>query len=308
MSNKCILDRIKEKYLNHENIIQYLKSIDERKSNSFEDIMISYDFQAGTYTDNYYAHFRGEKYREYYSAIANVLSNYVSKVDNAVLLEAGVGEATTLHSLLNLMPESDISSVYGLDASFSRLLYAKKFLEDNHQERPVKLIMGDMLNMPFLSDSVDIVYTVHACEPNGGREEEIVRELMRVTKRYLVLFEPAYDLADSVARERMIRLGYVTKLYETIVNMGLNVKEHHLLGVNLNESNPTGVTVIEKVQRDIRTSQFDLLACPVTKEKVEVKDNVCWCEKSLLLYPIINDIYCMTEDNAIVATKYNHFI
>lgn len=44
-----ILNRIKQLYLQNKNIIKYLKKLDENESNSIEDIMISYDFQAGTY-------------------------------------------------------------------------------------------------------------------------------------------------------------------------------------------------------------------------------------------------------------------
>ena len=44
------LQKIKEVYANGGNIIQYLKSINGNQStNTIEDIMISYDFQAGSY-------------------------------------------------------------------------------------------------------------------------------------------------------------------------------------------------------------------------------------------------------------------
>ena len=42
------------------------------------------------------------------------------------------------------------------------------------------------------SNSVDIIYTNHSLEPNGGREEVILKELLRVTNKYLILFEPIY--------------------------------------------------------------------------------------------------------------------
>lgn len=67
-----ILARIKDLYDNGENIIQYLKSLENTDSNSIEDILISYDFQAGSYT-----RIANEKcsIRElYYDSIAKVLN------------------------------------------------------------------------------------------------------------------------------------------------------------------------------------------------------------------------------------------
>lgn len=48
MENKFgILSRIKEIYQSGGNIIQYLKGVNGEAINSLEDILISYDFQAG---------------------------------------------------------------------------------------------------------------------------------------------------------------------------------------------------------------------------------------------------------------------
>lgn len=44
MNKKAHLNRIKELYNNGENIIRYLR---DNKPTSIEDVMISYDFQAG---------------------------------------------------------------------------------------------------------------------------------------------------------------------------------------------------------------------------------------------------------------------
>ena len=51
ISKKNMLKRIKEVYENGGNIMEYLRS---GNGNSVEDILISYDFQAGTYEEEYY--------------------------------------------------------------------------------------------------------------------------------------------------------------------------------------------------------------------------------------------------------------
>ncbi|RZK65015.1 MAG: hypothetical protein EOO85_28920, partial [Pedobacter sp.] len=44
-----LMPKIKELYNNGGNIIAFLKSQDDRKVNNIEDIIISYDFQSGSY-------------------------------------------------------------------------------------------------------------------------------------------------------------------------------------------------------------------------------------------------------------------
>lgn len=51
--NKKMLATIKNVYENNQNIISYLKSLDNREQNTVEDILISYDFQAGSYLKAY---------------------------------------------------------------------------------------------------------------------------------------------------------------------------------------------------------------------------------------------------------------
>lgn len=301
---KKLLAKIKEIYDNEENIIKYLKNIDERERNSFEDIMISYDFQAGTYVENYYKHQNDSLWKRYYDEIAKVIGKYLDILENVVLLEAGCGEATTLASVYTKINREKIKSIYGLDASFSRLMVAKKFVRERMD---VNWIMGDMMQMPICDDACDLVFTVHACEPNGGNEETLIKELLRVTNKYLLLFEPAYDFAEAEARRRMNQHGYVTRLYDVICEMKCNVLEHHLLGVSLNDLNPTGVTVIEKTG-GYKSKNNMVLAEPINKKPVVQLDDALWSKESMLLFPRINDINCMCEDNAIIATKYEAFL
>lgn len=43
---------------------------------------------------------------------------------------------------------------------------------------------------------------------------------------------------------------------------------------------------------------------PVSKNPCVEYDNCYWTEETMLLFPKIDGIACMLEDNAIVATKY----
>ncbi|KOP82301.1 hypothetical protein AMS60_07245 [Bacillus sp. FJAT-21945] len=290
------LNKIKEIYINNENIIKYLKHLDKRKINSLEDILISYDFQAGTYIEEYKK--RPQDFEVYGRKLASIINDLgVCKS----ILEVGVGEATTLCptiSGLNSRPEK----CYGFDISWSRIKYANSFVNSLNLDN-VKLFTGDLFNTPLKDDSIDIVYTSHSIEPNGGREEEALRELYRITNKFLILLEPSYEFADVKSRQRMLENGYITKLYSTAKKLGFNIIEHKLFGNNSNPLNPTGLMIIRK-RKDKNTVVVNPLCCPVTKTDIFRRFNAYYSQDSLLAYPIIDEIPCLLPQNAIIATKF----
>lgn len=293
---KDSLKKIKEIYEKGQNIIQCLRD-NKSNINTSEMIAISYDFQSGSYIKSvkeniYYT----EKYTK---AISKVINRLNIKHDS--VLEAGVGEATTLG---NLIPKLKVkpNKIFGFDLAWSRVRYAIKYMKKNNTQ-DLFLFMGDLFNIPLADDSIDIVYTSHSIEPNIGREKEALLELMRVTKKYLILLEPAYEFADIEGRRRMEGHGYIKNLYSTAVSLGLNILEHRLFDVHINPLNPTGLIIIEKNRRN-RKVVADPLICPVTKTPLELIKNAYFSKKGLLVYPIIDGVPCLLGDNAVIATHY----
>ena len=168
------------------------------------------------------------------------------------------------------------------------------------------LFVGDLFDIPLFNDSVDIVYTSHSIEPNGGKEEEALRELYRVTKNYLILLEPAYEFANEDARNRMVAHGYVKNLYATAKSLGYKILTYELYGVSTNPLNPTGLMIIEK-NPDNNLSSTMPFCDPITKTKLSVRGNVYFSEEGLISYPIVNGVPCLMKDYAIITTKMAHF-
>ncbi|MCF6465224.1 methyltransferase domain-containing protein [Clostridium sp. Cult2] len=289
-----ILNRIKTVYENGGNIIRYLKDLEGQSNNSLEDILISYDFQAGSYIKAYEKEPKiKDMYCEKLAEIIDDIGDYDS------LIEVGVGEATTLGNVLKLIRNKSVTS-YGFDISWSRIKYAKKFLQKQNLSN-VNLFVADLFCLPLKDNCIDIVYTSHSIEPNGGKEREALMELYRITNKYLILLEPAYELANEEARNRMRHYGYVTNLYSMANDLGYNIIEHKLFGINTNPLNPTGLIIIKK---DGKAKETNLTCCPVTKKDLILINNCYFSEESFLLYPIVEGIPCLLPQNAILATKF----
>lgn len=288
------LKKIKALYQDNVNIIQYLRGLTGSECNSTEEIMISYDFQAGTYTKGY------KEYPSLKNEFCARLAEEINKFgDCNSILEVGVGEATTIALLMSFLPKKSFKG-FGFDISWSRIKYGKKFLAEMNVGN-VELFLGDLFSAPIKNNSIDIVYTCHSIESNGGREKEALIELYRITNKYLLLLEPSFEFANHEGRERMLSHNYVTKLYSTVIELGYNVIEHRLFGISSNPLNPTGLIIIKKNSESVNQVP---LCCPITKANISLVNGAYFSEESLLAYPIIAGIPCLLPENAIVATKF----
>lgn len=297
MSSKySLIKHIGELYQRGENVIKYLKAADNRTFNTTEDILISYDFQAGSYTKSYLSN---PEYRETFtSSLADILKNLG---DFETVLEAGCGEATNLIILARHLPSE--TRLGGFDLSWSRVKVGQDFARTRNL-LPT-LFCGDLFNIPLADKSVDVVYTSHSIEPNGGREAEAIAELARVARKWLVLLEPAYDMASKEARARMEEHGYVKDLGKTIANLGLHLQESRLFPVCSNPLNPTGLYLVRLENTTCSKAQFEF-RCPVSKLPMALSKNAFFSRDSLLAYPILEDVPCLLEGNAILATKFEN--
>jgi ubiquinone/menaquinone biosynthesis C-methylase UbiE/uncharacterized protein YbaR (Trm112 family) len=291
-----LIETIKMLYDKGGNIIQYLKDKDGRNYNTIEDILISYDFQAGSYITEFYNN--RETKEMYCSAIAGVI-NSLGKFDS--VMEAGVGEATTLAPVLSNL-RSRPAIALGFDLSWSRVHFARNFLRDFGYSE-TRLFTGNLFEIPLPSNSVDVVYTSHSLEPNGGREREALAELYRIAKRYIVLLEPSYELASAEARARMKKHGYITNLLEATKQLGYKILEHRLFEVSSSPLNPTGLLVLEKKNgSSVNDPNF---VCPISKSMLtNFENHVLFSNESLLAYPIVKGIPCLLHQNALLATHF----
>ncbi|MDR0704065.1 MAG: methyltransferase domain-containing protein [Planctomycetaceae bacterium] len=291
---------LKELYQKGVNISEYLRNKYD-VNNTPHVIEIAYDLQAGSYTADM-EKLEIKKWRENVGAeLVNIIRSLLPTPES--ILEAGIGEGNQLSVVLSQFQNTPVAS-YGFDISWSRVAFARKWL-NKQGNKNTTLFTGNLLNIPCADNAVDIVYTNQAIEPNRGNEESILKELFRITKKYLILIEPSYELANDEGKQRMNRYGYVTGLQETAVKLGFDVLEYRLCSYYFNPLNPTAVMIIQK--KNVREISSSVLADPLFKTPLYKKDNVLFSPDSLRVYPIVDGIPCLRIENGIIASKYELF-
>ena len=288
---------LRELYRRGENISSLLREEHELQGNTKEIIEISYDLQAGSYI----ASMQDPSFRVFKNDYSTEIANTIKSVCNPKsILEAGVGEATTLSGVLDKL-NNDSIDCYGFDLSWSRVSYAKKWLSDENVNG-VNLCTGNLFNMPYADNSIDVVYTSHAIEPNGGNEDAIIKELYRVTKEYLILLEPGYELASQEAKDRMESHGFCKGINEVAKKNGYEVIKHELFSVSYNPLNPTAITIIKKCSK--KSSDF-ILACPKYKTPLIKRNGMLFSPEALVVYPVIDNIPCLRVENGVFASCFD---
>ena len=297
MLDLSILADLTNRYKNNQNIIEYLKCNYGDNHDLSEYIKIAYDLQAGSYSKAYYDN--GGEYLNYTKSIVPILDD-LGEIER--FIHVGVGEAITLSCMLKNKKTSP-KEVYGLDISWSRLKYAKKFSKA-HGFNNFNFVAGNIFEMPFHDNSFDVVLSHHSLEPNGGKEKEALIELNRIAKKYIVLFEPTYEFGNRAARKRMDKHNYVKYIAEHARELRLNVIENVLFNDKRNPLNPTGMTIIKKDSHQEEVEMSNIMACPISKGSLIKTSDSFYCKSSSLAYPIIQDIPCLLRENAIVASHY----
>lgn len=292
---------LKEQYATGVNVSAFLKNQYGLDYNSEEIIEVSYDLQAGSYieamrNDNTLLH------KQEYAG--QIIQEIRSLCDSPVsLLEAGVGEATTLAEVIKGFA-GNTTLAYGFDLSWSRTALARSWI--NKQGLDATLCTGSLMHIPFADASIDIVYTSHSIEPNKGSEEKILKELYRVTRKFLILLEPCYEFASEQARKRMDALGYCRGLGEISRRNGFKIIKQELFPFTINPLNPTGITIIEKpVEGDAPGS---VLVCPRWKTSLQEIGGMLFSPEALVVYPVLGGIPCLRIENGIVASRFPEII
>jgi ubiquinone/menaquinone biosynthesis C-methylase UbiE len=293
--NPTKLKEIKEVYEQGGNVMRLFRGMEASDANSLQAILVSYDLQAGSYVKMLDDPGPAAFLDKYTSALAGVLDRYAP----TSVMEAGVGEATTLANVIGKMKRRPAHAL-GFDIAWSRAAVAREYAAGRGVS-PM-LCVGGLTEIPIEDDAVEVVYTAHSIEPNRGREKQILKELYRVTRRYLVLLEPSNELGGEATRRYIEEQRYCLDLCRHAVELGFDVIEHRLFETS-RPHNQTALLVIAK-RADASPYTGNFLACPRCRRTLLLHQGSYFCLDCLMAYPVIGRIPCLLASYGIVAARF----
>ncbi len=287
-------------YAKGENVMEYARQTSNMLGNSPIATLIAYDLQAGSYIDGARANPAARV--RWCDQLADILNPYITK--QSTILEVGCGEATTLAGVLKRLNSSPRHAL-GFDISWSRCAHGLSWLAENAVS--ADLFVADIFEIPLVDSSVDVVYTSHSLEPNGGREEAAIKELMRVARRAVVLIEPVYELAGSEAQSRMREHGYVRNLKKTAEVLGATITDYRLLDYCGNPLNPSGLVLIDKEAMTSSGSSEIKWRCPLTHSALVAHAMGFYSPSTGIVYPVLGGVPLLRSSHAVVSSSFELF-
>ncbi len=294
--------RLRELYRQKRNILQTIREESGQETNDPLAILVAYDLQAGSYL----ARLDDPAAREVNDVNTAKFARLFEELGAASLLHPGTGEGKTLCHVVEKMAAAP-RHVFGFDIALSRVMFAARHARALGQNA-VRFFTGNMLEIPIRDNAFDVVFTSHSMEPNGGREEALLRELYRVADRYLVLREPSWELGGAETRAHIERHRYVRGIPETARRLGYDVVEHRAFGDDENPRNVAALTVIRK--RDGAASAPAWVAdghpyaSPLHKEPLAATGGAYYAADDALAFPIVAGIPCLLAENGIFSTRF----
>lgn len=142
------------------------------------------------------------------------LMHFIDVVSPRNVLEVGCGAGQNLFALAAECPKVSFS---GLELSDSGILsaqraqslaayseklvaYSPRPVRDPDAYRRIAFKQGSAVEMPYPDASFDLVFSRLAIEQMNDIKAEVLREIARVSRRWIVMIEPFTDFADTPLR------------------------------------------------------------------------------------------------------------
>ena len=293
------ISELSQAYGRGENISQLL-SVRNPDLEREEVIEIAYDIQSGSYSKIALAN--QDQLKQYAQEMHSLCKECI--IEGDTVLDCGAGELTTLSALSQHLPQH--SRLLACDISLSRLRMGQRFAAQfmrTDLAADLELFVADMGCMPLTDDCVDVVFTSHALEPNHGREAILLKELLRIARRHLILFEPSWEHANEAMRSRMIEHGYVRELPHHIQEAGGRLLSVKPLPHSVNPINPTYCYIVEKSNQNSRKGRMaHTFQCPRSGYPLQQRNTYWWSREGGWAYPEIEGISCLREKHGVLMS------
>ena len=299
-----LLVEAQEVYLSGENVMLWARRQLNVTHNTEDVIALAYDLQSGTYLDFQAQNSATSEARA--SELAGFFRAYATNLSSMVDLGSGeINQFVNFQSKLgSLLPKDCIA----LDISWSRLAVGKKALTPDFL--PITPVVANFAELPFPTSSVDMSFSDHALEPNGGSLRQIVAEIFRVTRRFCFFVEPVEALQSQSGKRRMASHGYISKLREVLIEEGGQIVDSHQVINNWNDDNRAEAFVVEPppkpaVSSDSEGAGEPLFTFTFPGTDFKLVEQSGWLHNSALgvAFPVLEGIPVLLRSSALLATR-----
>jgi ubiquinone/menaquinone biosynthesis C-methylase UbiE len=151
------------------------------------------------------------------------------------LLDVGAGEFTTISYLAKKFGKN--KRYAGLELANKKVELGKEYCKKNGVK--VEAYTGTATKLPFKDNEFDIVMTSHCLEQMPFTYKKAIDEMLRVTNKVLILFEPSAKYGSFYQKYRMFCLNYA-------LGISNYLKYDDIYGLDIKDSNRTFVHIFEK--------------------------------------------------------------
>jgi len=206
------------------------------------------------------------------------------------ILEVGAGELTTLEDIYSF--KNSKINCYGIDLSLNRLVHGICEFKKKHTKTPY-VTKSNATKLPFPDNSFDLVITRHTLEQMPKIFKLAIDEIIRVSKKNIIFFEPSFELGTLTQKLKMLNSDYVRGIPKYLsTKTNLIIKKPYLMNNSANPLNHTACTKIQIKDDLIENLDYEIIpfVCPISKEKLQIHKDFLYAKSAKIAYPIINDI------------------
>lgn len=169
-----------------------------------------------------------------------MIEDRLKKQKKLKVIEIGCGAGFNL--ILLHRKFGDRLQLYGMDYAGRRVQRAKEQLGGH-----ANLHTGSITEQTkYGENEFDIVFSSHCLEQIPHYLPCAIREMARITKKDIMLMEPAFSLANPAQKLYLIVSDFVTVMKEVLEESDLKLRSIHPNAVSPNPLNKSGVFILEK--------------------------------------------------------------
>lgn len=217
------------------------------------------------------------------------------------ILEVGAGELASLAYIIDEW--KDKIKYCAADLSLNSLVVGKREVLSS-RNIDVDLCKANALSLPYPDNCFDLVYTSGCIVAMPYDYKKIIKEVCRVSRKHIVLFEASWELGEISQKLYMLSSNYTRGIPMSVnVLREAELKDHFLLK---NSSNPFNrvacFDIIKKVNNNISENMISYV-CPVCHSKLDNYDSYMYCNSCCRAYLVFEDIPILDEKYSFFITK-----